>query len=144
MNEQTATDMLVSITDYLNETIRKTGKAIDINNHALWNKYFHRWTNQDWDIMLSALEELAQTQPHLFEHYHKRAVQEARTAWSAQKNANDRILDSKRHKRKAWACVMTIREVVNAINGVVIPNEDAKVVIHTEPQETIFGRLFTY
>ena len=143
MNEATASDLLVNITDYLNTLIRKTGKRIDINNHALWDQYFHKWSNQDWDVMLSALEELIQRQPHLFEAYHKRAVQEARTAWHAQKNANDRILDTKRHKRKAWACVMTIREVVNRINGLDIPNEDARVTIHTEPQETIFGRLFT-
>jgi hypothetical protein len=38
---------------------------------------------------------------------------------------------------------MTIREVVNEINGVDIPNEDAKVTIRTEPQPTMFGRLFT-
>jgi hypothetical protein len=124
--------------------IRKTGKAIDINNHALWNQYFHKWTNQDWDLMLTALEHLAQTQPHLFEHYHKRNIQEARSAWHAQKNANDRILDSKRHKRKAWACVMTIREVVNKILDVDLPNEDSKVTVHTEPQPTNFGRLFSY
>jgi hypothetical protein len=144
MNEHTATDMLVELTDYLNTIIRKTNKQIDINNHALWDKYFHRWSNADWDVMLTALEELIQLQPHLFEAWHKRAVQEARTAWHAQKNLNDRILDSKRHKRKAWGCAMTIREVVNRINGVDLPNEDSKVVIRTEPQETIFGRLFGY
>lgn len=144
MNEHTATDMLVDITQYLNEIIRATGKQIDINNHALWDKYFHTWTNQDWDIMLSALESLVETTPDLFKPWHKRNIQEARSAWHAQKNKSDRILDSKKHKRKAWACVMTIREVVNAINGVDIPNEDARVTVHTEPQPTQFGRLFSY
>ena len=144
MDTQTASDMLVDITNYLNNTIRKTGKAIDINNHDLWDRYFHTWTNQDWDLMLSALEELAQTQPHLFEHYHKRNIQEARSAWHAQKNANDRILDSKKHKRRAWACVMTIREVVNKCLDIDLPNEDSTVTVYTEPQPTQFGRLFSY
>jgi hypothetical protein len=138
-----AADMLVDITNYLNTIIHTTGKAIDINNHALWDKYFHTWTNADWDIMLSALEDLTRLQPHLFKPWHVRNIQAARTAWHAQKNATDRVLDSRRHKRKAWACVMTIREVVNEINGVDIPNEDAKVTIRTEPQPTMFGRLFT-
>lgn len=144
MDNQSASDMLVDITQYLNNTIVKTGRAIDINNHELWSKYFHTWTNQDWDLMLSALEDLIRTQPHLFEAWHKRNVQEARTAWHAQKNPNDRILDSKRHKRKAWACVMTIREVINKILDIDIPNEDSKVKVSTQPQETVFGRLFSY
>ena len=138
-----ATDLLVDLTNYLNAIIRKTGKKIDINNHALWNQYFHKWSNADWDAMLSAMEELVRLQPHLFEAWHKRNIQEARTAWHTQRNATDRILDTKRHKRKAWACVMTIREVVNRINGLDLPNEDARVKITTEPQETLFGRLFT-
>lgn len=138
-----AADMLVDITNYLNNIIHKTGKAIDINNHALWNKYFHKWSNDDWDAMLSALEDLTRLQPHLFKPWHLRNIQAARTAWHAQKSRDDRILDSKRHKAKAWACVMTIREVVNEINNVNIPNEDATVIIRTEPQPTTFGRLFT-
>ena len=144
MDTQTASDMLVDITNYLNAVIRRTGRAIDINNHALWDRYFHTWSNQDWDIMLSALEDLIKLQPHLFESYHKRNIQEARRAWYSQRNLDDRILDTKRHKRKAWACVMTIREVVNAILGQDIPNEDSTVVEYTEPQPTNFGRLFNY
>ena len=144
MTHETAADMLADITQYLNEIIRRTGKQIDINNHALWDRYFHSWTNQDWDVMLSALEALVETMPDLFKPWHKRNIQEARSAWHAQKNSNDRILDSKKHKRKAWACVMTIREIVNAVNGVDIPNEDAQVRVLTEPQPTQFGRLFSY
>ena len=144
MDTQTASDILVDITNYLNTVIRKTGKAIDINNHALWDQYFHTWTNQDWDLMLSALEGLAQTQPHLFESWHKRNIQDARSAWHSQKNSTDRILDTKRHKRKAWACVMTIREVINKILDVDLPNQDAKVTVRTEPQPTQFGQLFSY
>lgn len=144
MDQQTASDMLVDITRYLNTVITTTGRAIDINNHELWNQYFHKWTNQDWDVMLSALEDLIRVQPHLFESWHKRNIQEARTAWHAQKNSTDRILDTKRHKRKAWACVMTIREVVNKILDIDLPNEDSKVVESTQPKETVFGRLFSY
>ena len=144
MTDQSASDMLVEITTYLNHTIITTGKAIDINNHDLWNRYFHAWTNADWDVMLSALEELQRIQPALFEPWHRRNIQEARAVWHAQKNSTDRILDSKRHKRKAWACVMTIREVVNKILGQDIPNEAGYVTVNTEPQPTVFGRLFTY
>lgn len=143
MTHETASDIMVDLTNYLNNIIRKTGKAIDINNHALWNKYFHKWSNHDWDMMLSALEELLKVQPHLFEPWHVRNIQAARTAWSLHKSSTDRILDSKRHKSKAWACAMTIREIVNRIEGIDLPNEDAKVTIRTEPQPTTFGRLFT-
>jgi hypothetical protein len=144
MTHETASDMLTDITEYLNAIIRTTGRAIDINNHALWDRYFHRWTNQDWDIMLTALEDLVSAHPDLFKPWHRRNIQAARSAWHAQKNKSDRILDSKRHKRKAWACVMTIREIVNAVNAVDLPNEDARVTVHTEPQPTQFGRLFSY
>jgi hypothetical protein len=144
MTHETAADMLSDIAQYLNEIIRTTGKQIDINNHALWDRYFHTWTNQDWDIMLTALEDLMATAPDLFKPWHRRNIQEARSAWHAQKNSNDRILDSKKHKRKAWACVMTIREIVNAVNGIELENVDSKVTVYTEPQPTVFGRLFTY
>lgn len=141
---QTATEMLTGITDYLNRIITTTGKAIDINNTELWNRYFHSWTNQDWDVMLTALEQIQKTQPSSFESWHKRNIQAARAAWHTQSSSADRILDTKRHKAKAWACVMTIREVVNHIQGVDIPNKDSTVQITIGPKETVFGRLFYY
>jgi hypothetical protein len=144
MDLNRASDLLSDITDYLNEIIRSTGRAIDINNHALWDRYFHKWSNQDWDHMLTAMEGLVQSDPDLFRPWHKRTIQEARSAWHAQKNANDRILDSKKYKRKAWACVMTIREVINTINAVDLPNQDTQAAAATQPMKTTFGRLFSY
>lgn len=135
--------MLVDITTYLNTVIKKTGKAIEINNKVLWDNYFHKWSNDDWDLMLTALEELQRVQPHLFEHYHNRSIEQARNAWMTQKSATDRVLDSKRHKGKAWACVMTIREVINKVLDLHVPNEDRTVIERTEPQPTLFGQLFT-
>jgi hypothetical protein len=144
MSQTTATDIMVELADYLNNIIVTTGKQIDINNHALWDKYFHTWSNQDWDMMLTALEDLLSSNPELFKPWHKRNIQDARGAWHAQKSATDRILDSKKHKRKAWACAMTIREVINEIRGIAIDNVDSKVKVLTEPQPTQFGRLFSY
>ena len=143
MDTNQATDMLLDITQYLNNIIRSTGQAVEINNRPLWQRYMNSWTNQDWDIMLTGMEQLAAQDPELFKPWHVRAIQEARSAWLTQRSAHDRILDTRRYKRRAWSAVMTIREIINQIQGVDLPNQTAKVTIYTQPQETQFGRLFT-
>jgi len=46
---------------------------------------------------------------------------EARAVLSSSSDLH-RIMDTKPHKTKAWRVAMSIREIVNALNGVDIPN----------------------
>lgn len=109
------------LTDYLNDIIVKTGRAIDIDNHKLWRRFFHHWTNEDWENMLAALDLIQQHYPEVFQKFHRQAILEARSVLSTASDLH-RILDTKPHKSKAWRVAMSVREIVNELNGVVIPN----------------------
>ena len=110
------------LTDYLNDVILKTGKAIERDNHDLWKKFFHHYNNQDWDNMLSALELIREHYPDAFERFHSQAMLDAREALATEGSEHRRVLDTRPHKTKAWRTAMAIREVLNAVNGVSIPN----------------------
>lgn len=145
MTMDQAADMMTELTKFLNSVIIETNDEIKENNHELWNRFFHEWSNADWDGMLTAMEHLEATAPWLFEPFHRRNLLEARKAWHKQRSCDDRILDTKPHKRKAWKMAMTIREVVNAINGVDLPNKPGQGLRHqTQPKPTVFGQLFSY
>ena len=36
------------LTDYLNDTIQRTGQPLQRDNHTLWKRFFHHYNNQDW------------------------------------------------------------------------------------------------
>lgn len=146
-------DLWQDITATLNDIITTTGKKIDINNPTIWQEYLHRWDNTDWADMLSAFDAVLQQRPDLMKPFHKRNFENAVTVLNLGKDQSDRILDKKANKRVAWAMIMTLREVLNELNEVDIPNDDAKlkrrkvpkvVVEQTEEytRTTVFHNLF--
>lgn len=114
-----------AITATLNDTIINTGKKIDINNPTIWGEYLHRWDNSDWLDILSAFDAVLQQRPDLMRPFHKRNYENAITVLNLGKDISDRVLDKKANKKIAWAMIMTLREVLNELNEVNLPNEDA-------------------
>ncbi len=110
------------LADYLNDIILKTGKAIERDNHGLWKKFFHHYNNQDWDNIISAMEEILGAYPEAFEKFHRQAIFEARDVLANESSKSQRVMDTKPYKIKAWKAAMAVREVINNLNGVVIPN----------------------
>ena len=110
------------LTDYLNDIIIKTGKSIERDNHGLWKKFFHHYNNEDWHNIISAMEEIRSAYPEAFERFHTQAIFEARDILTNEASASQRIMDTKPYKTRAWKAVMAVREVVNNLNGVSIPN----------------------
>ncbi len=123
-NTDQGVDLLAELVYTLNDIITSTGQAIDINNDRIWRDHLHRYTNEDWDSMLAALQGLAELQPDLFAPFHNTAIAEARWVIDTQGPQQPRVLDHKNHKRKAWRVIMAAREVINKFNGVDIPNRD--------------------
>lgn len=115
------------ITDLLNEIINRTGK-IDINNPDIWQGFLHQpeIDNQFWEDTLGALEMLMEHAPDAWEAYNKTQIWEARRKFEEYKARHPRVFDTKQDgeslKGYAWKTIMTVREVVNRINGVDIPN----------------------
>jgi hypothetical protein len=122
-NTDRGVDLATEITLTLNRIILETGEAIDINNHTIWGEYLHRYTNQDWEDMLSAMEGLHEHLPGMFKPYHEHALLEARMTLDKHSLAQSRVLDHKDHKRKAWKMIMAMRELINDFNGVRIDNK---------------------
>lgn len=115
------------IAEHLNEIIAKTGR-IDINNKEIWQGFLHQpeINNQFWEETLSALEMLMREAPDCFTATNKNQIWDARSVFDEYKDRHPRVLDStqagKSLKGYAWKTMMTTREVINAINGVDLPN----------------------
>lgn len=121
MIRESALDEWHSITNFLNDWIKKNG-TIQINNHELWREYLHRWDNQDWQEIIETVAELHKRYPELFSKFHKDAVIAAASTL-IEHGDTQRIMDHKQHKKTAWKMIMTMREVWNRACGVDIPNE---------------------
>jgi len=110
------------LTDYLNDIILKTGLAIERDNHGLWKKFFHHYDNKDWENILEALQAIHEQYPEAFETYHTQAMRDVADILSSEASAKARVMDTKPYKTKAWKAAMAIREIVNSLNDVSIPN----------------------
>ena len=110
------------LTDYLNDIIIKTGRAIERDNHGLWKKFFHHYNNEDWLNIIAAMEEIREAYPEAFERFHTQAIFEARDVLTNEASKSQRIMDTRPYKMRAWKAAMAVREVVNNLNGVSIPN----------------------
>lgn len=112
------------IADLLNGIIQKTGTGIEIDNQDIWKGFLHKKStdNDYWDDTLAAMEMLREKAPGAFKTFNSTAVNEARWAHTAGKHDHPRCMDTKENKGKAWKAIMSIREVINNINEVNIPN----------------------
>lgn len=113
-----------AITDLLNGIIQTTGKAIDIDNQLIWRDFLHQpeVNNEFWEDTIQAMEMLARELPKTFKDFNRQAVWDARSALDEYKDSNPRSMDTKPCKGKTWKLIMSIREVINAVNEVNIPN----------------------
>ena len=114
---------MAEITYVLNDIILSTGEAIDINNKTIWDNYLHKYSNEDWADMLSAVEGMYEGMPSIFKRFHEDAMVQARMTLDKFAPSQNRVLDHKDHKRKAWKMIMAIRELLNDFNGVKIDNK---------------------
>jgi hypothetical protein len=101
-----------SLADFLNQRIIDKG-TLNKNDHHLWNKFLHKWSNEDWLSLIEAASELYKQQPQLFQKYHKDAVKQAIRAIMTG-DPSTRIMDLPENKATAWKMIMTLREVWNA------------------------------
>ena len=113
-----------AIADLLNGIIESTGKAIDIDNKMIWQGFLHQpeVDNEFWEDTIQAMEMLERECRANFKAFHKEAVWAAREALDAGSADHARCMDTKFNKGKTWKLIMSIREVINSINEVNIPN----------------------
>jgi hypothetical protein len=132
-------EIMTHIQRMLNNQIENHGE-IKINNKTIWNGFLHQMDNHVWRGCLETLEELSQQHPALFDHYHLNAIESGLKALDKYEQYYDRVLDMRNrhldHKKIAWRCIMTIREVMNRAQNITLKNSDEAQV------KTSFGSLF--
>jgi hypothetical protein len=116
------------VAEMLNDIYNADGK-IDKDDKRIWGPYLHTWTNEQWRLMLQAVVELYDQHPEMFESYHIPKVMAAVIVLK-EHNEHPRILDTKEHKRTAWAMIMVLREVWS------------KARAGTQPPKNNFGGIF--
>lgn len=114
-----------AITDLLNGIITSTGKAIDIDNQMIWKGFLHQREvdNEFWEDTIQAMEMLERECRAKFKGFNHEALWAAREALDTGKSEHPRTMDTKFNKGKTWKLIMSIREVINEINEVSIPNK---------------------
>jgi hypothetical protein len=121
-------ELCQAITDLLNSIIVNSGKQIDKNEKAIWDGFLHQATNQDWEDIFAAFKHMINTGGVHLTHYQQTRFDEAYTTFQQDKHRRERCMDIKykfkNTKVLSWGMIMVIREVVNTINGVDIPNKD--------------------
>ena len=112
------------ITNLLNHIIKDTGTAIAIDNKKIWTGFLHQRDidNDFWLDTIDAMEMLVREVPRKFRPFHRDAIIAARTAWIRWSDDNPRCMDQKENKGITWRLIMSVREVINAINEVDVPN----------------------
>jgi hypothetical protein len=98
----------------INEETLNDGGILDKNNHRLWRGYFHKWTNQEWLDILSAVADVQDAEPTLFRKDQERALARALNTIVDQHMTNGRCLDTKANKHTQWHMAMVLRELWNA------------------------------
>lgn len=116
------------LTDYFNHIIQTTG-PVGPDNPKIWQGLLHRpeIDNEFWADTLLGLAAMLEHAPEAWRGYNKTQFWDARRVFDEYKDRHPRVLDTKQDgqslKGYAWKICMTCREVVNAINGVDIPNK---------------------
>jgi len=104
------------IADVINEEIEKSeDKILKKNNHRLWRGYLHKWTNEDWLDILSAVADIQDADPDLFRKDQNRALDKAAEIIYKEHKTNGRCLDTPEHKHDYWHMVMVLKELYNLL-----------------------------
>lgn len=124
-------EIMVRIQRMLNLEIQKHGE-LSINNKTIWQGFLHQMDNNSWSACIEALELLMLQHPLYFQSYHEKNIETAQAAIIKYGDYYDNVLDMRNrhlnHKRIAWGCLMSIREILNAVEGIRLPNSDSSKV----------------
>lgn len=135
-----AVDIWYDIATLLNTIIQEDGE-IAIDDKRIWDGYLHRWTNEEWMLLVQAVYELRIHYPDLFAKYHTDALEATILALSMG-HQDSRIMDKKRNKGTEWRMIMTLREVWNRACDIYLPNQPKTSNIDKLKPQTSFNRLF--
>lgn len=127
-----------SLSQQLNDIIKQQGE-ITIDDKRIWNGYLHKWTNEEWQLLLTAMCELHLHYPEMFKRFHTTNIEAALATLLRQGKEHPRALDRKVNKGKAWATIMTAVEVWNTACDINLVNQ---AQTRTTKPTTTFHNVF--
>jgi hypothetical protein len=132
-------EVIYRIARMLNTEIESNGQ-IQLNNKKIWEGFLHQMPNEVWRGVLETLALLNYQHPELFEYNHVTAIELGLGALDKYDSYYDNVLDMRNrhldHKKIAWKCLMTTREVYNRCCDIYLPNSDVSKV------KTTFSSIF--
>jgi hypothetical protein len=138
-NTQDGLILCEHITQVLNDIITKTGKQIDKDEPKIWDDFLHEINNDEWESMFMAFKTMIEQHKIHLTHHQQRKFDEAYITFQKDKLKRERCMDIRNRfmntKTLAWGMIMTIREVVNQVNKVDIPNVDKPLVPQPKPHQ---------
>jgi hypothetical protein len=138
---ESAVNIWYDIANTLNTIVEQDGE-IRIDDKRIWQGYLHRWTNEEWLLLVEAAYTLHELYPEMFKPYHKTAL--TNTIIALDKGSkNTRIMDSKANKTQAWRMIMSLREVWNQACAINLPNQPQSET-KIKPKGTEFNQLFKF
>lgn len=140
ISKESSVEIICRIAEMLNNEIRIHG-TLPYNNKNIWDNCLRQMSNPVWRAVLETLDELSTQHPRLFKIEHYDAIESALRALNKFDSSYDRVLDMSnrhlQHKKIAWKCLMTIREVYCAAVELDLPHSDSSKV------KTTFDDIFT-
>lgn len=138
-NTELSVEIIARISETLNHLIRTEGE-IQINNKTIWDNILHRMDNSVWRGILETLHRLYNQHPNLYRNYHIEAIEEGLSLLDRYDQYYDSVLDIRTrhldHKKCAWRCLMSMREIYCAALDINLPNSNAGKI------QNEFGNLF--
>jgi hypothetical protein len=107
-----ALDLWQSFAETQNAIVKEQGD-INKDDPRMWQGYLHKWSNEEWRMVLEAVGELLTAHPTVFKRFQRDAFVKAVQTLLKYENSHDRCLDTKQHKHTAWKMAMTLRELWN-------------------------------
>lgn len=112
------------LAELFNKNIEYQG-SLKIDMRDLWDGLFHRWTNEDWLLVISVAERLIDFHPNLAQVGHRAIIEEAKKHLFQHYRNEHRVLDQRRpgmdFKRVAWRLACSLREIWNTAQNIDLP-----------------------
>lgn len=112
------------IAELLNKIITESG-TLSQDDRSIWDGALHRWTNEDWLLIISVAERVIARRPDLANPGHRAIFEEVKRLILNYYKTEHRVMDQRKigqdNKRAAWRCICSLRELWNNCQGINLP-----------------------
>jgi len=114
----------------------------DLFNHKdCWDETLHSFTNEDWEILMDAMEAIRIEDARCYIPYSQQSFDDVRKVLMVEgHDGNPKALDARKHKKTAFRALMHVKDVFNNFTGYEPPTKFPKDPEPPTPFEQLFER----